>query len=77
MSGQSIPFSQRSSAHSEVMPGVGAQIQRHLAARSAEVSRGLLEGEDAAIAGAPGAHLHFVGGVPLLLLTLSHCWKYS
>ena len=32
---------------------------------------GLLEGEDAAIAGAPGAHLHFVGGVPLLLLTLS------
>ena len=53
------------------MPGVGAQIQRHLAARSAEVSRGLLEGEDAAIAGAPGAHLHFVGGVPLLLLTLS------
>ena len=53
------------------MPGVGAQIQRHLAAWSDEVSRGLLEGEDAAIAGAPGAHLHFVGGVPLLLLTLS------
>ena len=51
--------------------GDAAQIQRHLAARSAEVSCGLLEGEDAAIAGAPGAHLHFVGGVPLLLLTLS------
>ena len=51
--------------------GVGAQLQRHLAASPQEVSRGLLEGEDAAIAGAPGAHLHFVGGVPLLLLTLS------
>ena len=34
---------------------------------------GLLEGEDDVIAGAPGAHLHFVGGVgvPLLLLTLA------
>ena len=53
------------------MSGVGAQIQRHLAAWSDEVSRSLLEGEDAAIADAPGAHLHFVGGVPLLLLTLS------
>ena len=31
-----------------------------------EVSRGLLEGEDAAIAGAPGAHLLLVGGAPLL-----------
>ena len=48
------------------MPGVGAQIQRHLPARSMEVSRGLLEGEDAAIAGAPGAHLLLVGGAPLL-----------
>ena len=28
--------------------------------------RGLLEGEDAAIAGAPGAHLLLVGGAPLL-----------
>ena len=46
--------------------GVGAQLQRHLAASPQEVGRGLLEGEDAAIAGAPGAHLLLVGGAPLL-----------
>ena len=50
--------------------GVGAQVQRHLAASPPEVSCGLLEGEDATIAGALGAHLLLVGGAPLLL-TLS------